>query len=591
MKKRPNPAPLLWLFALGYPGWRASAQFPPFFELSGLDGRNGFAINGFREEERAGTSIASLPDIDADGYDDLIIGALGYLPDPYSPGIIGKAYVVFGAPGVRRSGAVELGLLNGKNGFVIDGLWPPDLFGQRVSFTGDVNKDGLSDFLVGAPVASPGGMLGAGQVWVFFGDEEIGRSGRMSPSSLNGTNGFSLTGIARYDDAGDSAAFVGDLNTDGYEDFAVGAAYANPGGRGNAGQVYVVFGGPTIAGPAVRSFASLDGTNGLIINGIAPADYSGWSVAGAGDVNADGVDDFVIGARLADPPGRTDAGQGYVVFGAEGIGASGVIELSSLDGSNGFTINGVAAGQRYGQYVAGVGDVNADGIDDLAVGPGVAQHAYVIFGRERLGEQGVIELSGLTGSDGFAVRLRYGLATHGVLAGRIDLNADGIADLVVANPPESVGGVPQVGETYVVYGRTGLGASGYLDATILDGREGFTLVGIDLGDEAGTRLSSAGDLNADGIEDLAVGAPRATPPGAPFRAGQTYIVFGRRLGDLDLDADVDVADFLVFQRCYSGKGNPPTPECPTDVVSDFDYDSDVDLADFLIFQQNFTGSR
>ena len=74
--------------------------------------------------------------------------------------------------------------------------------------------------------------------------------------------------------------------------------------------------------------------------GSTTYDHSGCSVAGAGDVNGDGIDDLIIGAPCADPGGRYDAGESYVVFGsAAGFAAS--LDLAALDGSNGFRLDGI----------------------------------------------------------------------------------------------------------------------------------------------------------------------------------------------------------------------------------------------------------
>ncbi|MFV2090090.1 MAG: hypothetical protein ACC642_05500, partial [Pseudomonadales bacterium] len=118
--------------------------------------------------------------------------------------------------------------------------------------------------------------------------------------------------------------------------------------------------------PAVLDPSTLDGANGFQINGINAGDRSGWSVSGAGDVNGDGFDDMIIGAVFADPNGRDDAGESYVLFGKSG-GFSAVIELSTLDGANGFRIEGLNAGDRMGGSVSGAGDVNGDGFDDLII--------------------------------------------------------------------------------------------------------------------------------------------------------------------------------------------------------------------------------
>src|ERR687886_357383 len=115
------------------------------------------------------------------------------------------------------------------------------------------------------------------------------------------------------------------------------------------------------------NLSELNGSNGFAINGIAANDYSGYSVSSAGDVNGDGIDDLIIGARYADPNGISTAGQSYVVFGSNsGFGAS--FNLSELNGRNGFAVNGILAGDPSGSSVSRAGGVNGDGIDELIIG-------------------------------------------------------------------------------------------------------------------------------------------------------------------------------------------------------------------------------
>ena len=117
---------------------------------------------------------------------------------------------------------------------------------------------------------------------------------------------------------------------------------------------------------AIFELSSLNGTNRFVINRIDVSDQSGRSVSAAGDINGDGIDDIIIGADNADPNGN-NSGESYVVFGsASGFGAA--LELSALDGTNGFVINGIDADDRSGTSVSAAGDVNGDGIDDIIIG-------------------------------------------------------------------------------------------------------------------------------------------------------------------------------------------------------------------------------
>jgi hypothetical protein len=483
-----------------------------------MGGSNGFRLNGGGWHDYSGFSVSNAGDVNGDGFDDVIVGAWG----------ADSSYVVFGkASGF--SATLKLSSLDGSNGFRLDGA-AGDHSGFSVSNAGDVNRDGFDDVIVGAPGAIPNG-FGSGFSYVVFG-KASGFSATLELSSLDGSNGFRLDGVATYNFSGRSVSVAGDVNGDGFDDFIVGA----PGGLLNGspsgyphipGSSYVVF-GKASGFSATMEPSSLDGSNGFRLDGVTNGDYAGWSVSNAGDVNGDGFDDVIVGGYGADPNGD-NSGSSYVVFG-KASGFSATLELSSLDGSNGFRLDGVTEHDYSGRSVSAAGDVNGDGFDDVIVGAGATSFfnryspgsSYVVFGKAS-GFSATMELSSLDGSNGFRLDGAAGDHSGHSVSNAGDVNGDGFDDLIVGVPGADTNGT-RSGSSYVVFGKAS-GFSATLDLSSLDGIDGFRLDGEIAGDGFGGSISNAGDVNGDGFDDLIVGAAGADQNN--FRSGSSYIIFGR----------------------------------------------------------------
>jgi hypothetical protein len=429
-------------------------------------------------------------------------------------------------------------IINGRNGFVINGTQAYGRLGSSVSGAGDINGDGIDDFIIDEPyggTSSASGTRKLGASYVVFGSSEIGRGGNIDISSLDGSNGFVINGIeSDRRPFGSSVSNAGDINGDGIADLII-APYVKflYGPRGAA---YVVYGGTDIGAGGNFDLLSLDGSNGFLIDDINPR-----SVSNAGDVNGDGIDDLIIGEPNIS--GYSSGGTSYVVFGGSDVGGNGRFDLSSLDGSNGFSINYEAEdwgsndgnGNGVTSSVSGAGDINNDGFADLIIGlagsagyagPGANIQSYVIFGGPNVTDNGRFEISALDGSNGFVINsverfdyLGWSVSSAG------DVNADGIDDLIIGAPGQGDFSYSQntSSKSYVLFGGADIATTGS-DLSLLDGTNGFVINGINPTDNVGYSVSNAGDLNGDGIADLIIGAPDADPNGV--NSGSTYIVFG-----------------------------------------------------------------
>ncbi|HUU46558.1 MAG TPA: M28 family peptidase, partial [Acidobacteriota bacterium] len=258
------------------------------------------------ESKWFGKSVCAIGDLDGDGFGEILVG----VPQNDDAGPSAGAVQVYAGP----FGNLSATLLGEAAG---------DKFGSVVAAVGDVDHDGVPDFAVGAYGNSDAGYQ-TGRVYVFSGDTH---------ATLH-----VFSGEASYDQFGWSVAGAGDVDHDGTPDIIVGAPANDAGGSG-AGRAYVYSG---------------DGGNLLYtFTGIASLDALGYAVAGAGDVNADGHDDVIVGVELSD-------------IGGSNAGAATV--YSGIDGTELYTFAGQSSGELSGSCVAGIGDVNDDSFDDVLVG-------------------------------------------------------------------------------------------------------------------------------------------------------------------------------------------------------------------------------
>ncbi|MBY0336275.1 MAG: DUF4214 domain-containing protein [Acetobacteraceae bacterium] len=474
--------------------------------LGALSLVQGFRLDG-QPVARLGASVDFVGDVNGDGYEDLLVGA----PTSSNAGAqSGSSWLVFGKAGGWTNLTLNNAIASGT-AIRIDGQGAGDNAGNWVSAAGDVNADGFADFLIGAPLADGGG-TDSGATWLIFG-KAAGWSNFTLAGGLSTLVGVRFTGQAGTQ-SGWSAAGTGDVNGDGFADFIVGAPFGSGGG-----EAWLIFGKNT-AWANTALTPGLAPSAGIRITGSGTADFTGWSVNSAGDLNGDGLADLAIGAPFS-AAGGNNSGSTYVVFGKTG-------GWSSIDLSTALRFDGAAESQS-GRSVASAGDVNGDGFMDLLIGaPSAAVGSstgagvtWLVFGKASGWSN--LSLPNAAASDAIFIAGPAASANGGwAVSAAGDVNGDGFADLVTTAPQAGT----NAGATYVILGRPGPWSSFGLAGT-LPSNVGIRIDGAAVSDQSG-RSVSAGDINGDGRPDLAIGAPFAQTGGS--QSGAAWLLLNQGVG-------------------------------------------------------------
>ena len=456
--------------------------------FSGADGTRLWQSYGTKVRDYYGAAVASAGDIDNDGYADFAVGAFESDLTPSSVYDAGSVFVYSGRTGkqlrrfngdhIRDRLGVSLANTGDANGDGVDdlvagslssfarvyssaqntllhefeGQGGDDTFAKYLCSAGDVDSDGVPDIIIGAYTADPGGRKHAGTAYVY--------------SGLTGDQLLCLDGENPYDFLGNAVVGVGDVNGDGHGDLLVGAPEADPNGLTSAGSAYL--------------FSGIDGSILHRFDGEKAEDRLGLSVGAAGDYSGDGVPDLIIGAYWADPNFVWNAGSAFVYSGAD------FSLLSRFDGEGLWDYMGWA--------VAGAGDVNGDGYDDVVVAakyadPGGRHNAGSVF--LHAGPDGALikRFDGPNAQDylGFSVSA----------AGDVDL--DGYADVLVGSKFSDPNGLTNAGIVYLLSGP--------------DGEVTAEFHGENPNDELGSAVAPGGDLDGNGLPDLILSAWEADPNG------------------------------------------------------------------------------
>jgi gliding motility-associated-like protein len=411
-----------------------------------------------------------------------------------------------------KTASININELNGANGFTILGEEPGSRTGFSTSRIGDINGDGIADFIIGAP-----GDWGLGQAYVVFGTK-TGFPASLNVANLNGVNGFKIidSDLTPPRRTAFDVSDAGDINGDGINDLMISDPHKNTEKIFHAGRAYIIY-GKTTAFPAQFDVASLDGSNGFSILGKTKDEILGHGIANIGDFNNDSFDDIGI---VTHNEGSGTIKKCYILFGRSSNFPS-VVDIESIDSSNSFIVEG-----DIGFNLAGIGDVNGDGISDVAIS-GDDQFRYIVYGSASLpAKLSTTELNGLNGFkiENSATPLKTSYYFEIRSAG--DINGDSYNDIGINN--------------FILFGKST--STPVVDLKNLDGTNGFKMNWSEF--EYLHSYSSFGDFNKDGFDDYLL----------PYNSSKIYLIYGKANWNPLLDIfSLDSSEGLVINTPYTSK--------------------------------------
>jgi len=460
----------------------------------------------------ASDRVAMVGDVNGDGYDDMLMGAYNACLDGLCSGgvylILGRAAADWGAAfDVAGADASFRGEQHWSNA------------GRDIAGAGDVNGDGYADFLIGAYGYDASDIVtDTGKVYLVLGRREAnwGRSFDLANADA------SFLGEVAYDTAGYALAGVGDVNGDGYDDFLVGA-YSNDQNGSSAGKGYLFLGRRAADWGQNLSLSEADAS----FVGERASDYASYAIAGAGDVNGDGYDDFLIAAWGSDDV-KYGAGKTYLILGRANPNWGQSFDLADANAS----FLGEALYDYAGRAVSGAGDVNRDGLADFLIAASYSDGAgyesgevYLVFGRHAADWGAGFNLSRADASFRGEHAVDY---AGNAVAGAGDTNRDGYDDFLIgAYQFEPTSTLTDTGRAYLVLGKP---TGWHMDTNLAEAETASDIMAFDgeaLGDQAGIDVAGGDDVNGDGFSDFLVGASYNDEHGTS--AGKAYLMLGKGL--------------------------------------------------------------